>query len=70
MLSKVSKTRRCAKGLEDHISDVEEVAVVEYDPEVAMAEINAEQMMAESFAEEASLVGEAKYVTVTVALYC
>ena len=56
--------------MEDHISDVEEVAVVEYDPEVAMAEITAEQMMAESFADEASLVGEAKYVTVTVALYC
>ena len=43
--------------MEDHISDVEEVAVVEYDPEVAMAEINAvkvrEQMMAERFADEA-----------------
>ena len=66
----MSKTRRRAKGLEYHISDVEEMAVVECDPEVAMAEINVEQMMAESFAEEASLVGEAKYVTVTVALYC
>ena len=56
--------------MEYHISDVEEMAVVECDPEVAMAEINAEQMMADSFVEEASLVEEAKYVTVTVALYC
>ena len=48
MLSKVSKTRRCAKGLEDNTSDVEEMALVD---EVAMAEMNAEQMMAERFAE-------------------
>ena len=58
------------KGSEDHISDVEEVAVVEFDPEVAIAEIYVvkvrEQMMAERFAEEARLVEEAKDVAVAV----
>ena len=52
--------------MEDHISDVEEVSVVEFDPEVAIAEIYAvkvwEQMMAERFAEEA------KDVAVVVAM--
>ena len=59
--------------MEDHISDVEEVSVVEFDPEVAIAEIYAvkvwEQMMAERFAEEAKDVAVVQNILLKRTIY-